>query len=164
MCELLYAEGVSVAAVCSSAAEVLRTVRQADGALVLCGYKLKDATAEMLRQDLPEEHPLLVLARQPLLDQLEDERIFRLPAPVRRTELLAALEEIFEAQRLARARPEPQRQLIERAKAVLMEQRGMTEEQAHRFLQKRSMDRGEHMPDTARRILLEYDAENAADF
>ena len=164
MCEMLYAEGVCIAAVCSSAAEVLRAIRQAEGALVFCGYKLRDATAEMLRQDLPDECPMAVLAQQPLLDQLEDDRIFGIAAPVRRAELLNLFEEIFEQQHAARVRPEEQRRLIEHAKEILMERDGLTEEQAHRFLQKCSMDHGERMQATAERILHEYAEQNATTF
>ncbi len=45
--------------------------------------------------------------------------------------------------------------LLSRAKAALMDRRGMTEEQAHRFLQKRSMDGGVKMTDTAKQVLEE---------
>ena len=44
---------------------------------------------------------------------------------------------------------------MEEAKAVLMARDGMTEEQAHRFLQKRSMDNGARLVDTARQVLEE---------
>ncbi len=52
-------------------------------------------------------------------------------------------------------RTQEERALVERAKEVLMAQSGMTEEQAHRFLQKRSMNRGARLADTARRVLEE---------
>ena len=43
--------------------------------------------------------------------------------------------------------------LITRAKELLMNRNCMTEEQAHRFIQKRSMDTGAKMVQTARKIL-----------
>ena len=45
--------------------------------------------------------------------------------------------------------------LIARAKALLMERDGLTEEQAHRTLQKRSMDQGLTLVQTARRTLAQ---------
>ncbi len=45
--------------------------------------------------------------------------------------------------------------LLTRAKALLMERRGMTEAEAHRYLQKQSMNNGVKMADTARRVLEE---------
>ena len=46
--------------------------------------------------------------------------------------------------------------LLSRAKALLMDRRGMTEGQAHRFLQKKSMDSGARLAETARQLLKEY--------
>lgn len=43
--------------------------------------------------------------------------------------------------------------LITRAKELLMSRNCMTEEQAHRFIQKRSMDTGAKMVQTAMKIL-----------
>ena len=42
--------------------------------------------------------------------------------------------------------------LIDEAKSLLMERHGMTEEQAHRFLQKKSMDSGAKMVQTAKLV------------
>ena len=44
-------------------------------------------------------------------------------------------------------------ELIERAKALLMEKKSMTEIQAHKYLQKCSMDSGTNMVETAHMIL-----------
>lgn len=47
-----------------------------------------------------------------------------------------------------------ERKLIERAKGILMETRGLSEREAYRFLQKTSQDRNTPMVDLARKILL----------
>ncbi|MCI8843702.1 MAG: ANTAR domain-containing protein [Oscillospiraceae bacterium] len=52
-------------------------------------------------------------------------------------------------------RTQEERTLVERAKELLMAQSGVTEAQAHRMLQKRSMDRGARLADTARKVLEE---------
>ena len=59
-------------------------------------------------------------------------------------------------ERYTRHRRSPLEQdLIARAKALLMERDGLTEEQAHRTLQKRSMDQGLTLVQTARRTLAQ---------
>ena len=50
-------------------------------------------------------------------------------------------------------RSDEERSVISEAKAVLMGRNGMTEEQAHRFLQKRSMDTGAKLIQTAQMVL-----------
>ena len=43
---------------------------------------------------------------------------------------------------------------IDKAKAVLMEKRGMSEPEAYRYIQKSSMDNSNSMVETAQMILL----------
>lgn len=50
-------------------------------------------------------------------------------------------------------RTEEENRVICEAKAILMERNGMTEQQAHRFIQKRSMALGQKMTDVALFIL-----------
>ena len=50
-------------------------------------------------------------------------------------------------------RTEEERQLIAKAKELLMESRGFTEAEAHKYLQKRSMETGTKLSETARQIL-----------
>lgn len=51
-------------------------------------------------------------------------------------------------------RNEKEKQLIEQAKAILMERNHMTEPEAHRYLQKCAMDSGTKVSETAEMILL----------
>ena len=45
------------------------------------------------------------------------------------------------------------RKVLEEAKALLMERNGMTEEEAHRYIQKCSMDSGTNLVETAEMVL-----------
>lgn len=49
------------------------------------------------------------------------------------------------------------RKLIEKAKGILMKHKGMSEEEAYRFLQKKSMDTGKSMKELASAICLFFD-------
>ena len=50
-------------------------------------------------------------------------------------------------------RSEGEQELIRQAKAVLMDRSGMSEEQAHRYLQKKSMNSGARLTQTAQLVL-----------
>ena len=50
-------------------------------------------------------------------------------------------------------RSKEERAVIENAKALLMERNHMTESEAHRYIQKCSMDRGTNLVETAQMIL-----------
>jgi len=46
-----------------------------------------------------------------------------------------------------------ERKLIERAKGILMESRGMSEEEAYRTLRSMAMDRGKRMSEIAKQVI-----------
>jgi len=127
---------------------VKRLVSKQRVSTVICGYKLSDETAEELFQDLPGFCSMLVVAIQSMLEMVESDEIFRLAAPVSRSDLLSAVQTLLQVGRRVE-----QLALVEGAKGVLMDRHGITEEQAHRLLQRKSMDSGEKLVQTARRII-----------
>lgn len=137
---------------CRSAAQVKRTVAKLRLDLVVCGFKLADESCEALYCDLPQRCAMLMVAPQAQLDLCAAPDIFKLPAPVRQGELLASVRLLAQAREAPARQTEEERALVGRAKALLMEG-GMTEGQAHRFLQKQSMNHGARLADTARRLL-----------
>lgn len=143
--------------VCRTAAEVKRTVNQQDVAAVVCGYKFPDQSAGELFQDLRPGCAMLMVAGQGLLELCGSRDILKLAAPVRPGELTAAVEMLLRLRRTERdvrpTRSREETELIARAKAALMERRGLTEAEAHRWLQKRSMDTGARLADAARAVL-----------
>ena len=156
--EILETAGAAGCIVCKSADQVRRTVHKLHIPAVICGYKLADQTAETLFSDLPISCAMLVLAPQNMLDLIQDDDIFRLPAPVSKGDLVASVRMLLQmGHRLERfvrpQRTQEEQELVARAKALLMDRNGMTEEQAHRFLQKTSMDKGAKLSQTAQMVL-----------
>ena len=143
---------------CHSAGEVKRLLAVRQIGVVVCGHKLADSTAERLCEDLPAAVCVLLMAPQGQLDLCGNEELFRLPTPASKGDLLASVSMLTQMShrmgRLSRLhRSGEEELLLQEAKTLLMERRGMTEEQAHRFIQKKSMDAGSKMAQTARSIL-----------
>ena len=156
--ELLEASGAFSCIVCKSADQVRRTVRKLHITAVVCGYKLSDQSAETLFEDLPLSCAMLVLASQDLLGLIQNDDIFRLATPVSKGDLVASVRMLTQiSRRLERfvrpARTQEAQEVIEQAKRLLMDRNGMTEEQAHRFLQKVSMDSRSKLTQTAQMVL-----------
>lgn len=155
--EILESTGEFSCLTCRGADQIRRTVRKLRLELVVCGFKLGEESCESVYQDLPRRCAMLMVAPQAQLDLCEAEGILKLPAPIRRAELLASvrlLAQMGQGRERASARRSPEeRELVEQAKQILIRCGGMTEDQAHRFLQKRSMDNGARLADTARQVL-----------
>ena len=154
---MLESGGWRVAGCFCTGAEVLRTARKLGGALVVCGFKLRDTTADFLAQDLRGSGAVLVVSSPANLSFCQGENLFKLATPAARSDFFATLELMGRSvpARPPRRKLEDQR-LIDRAKSLLMDVNRMTEGEAHRFLQKRSMDTGTRLLDTAQWVLDTY--------
>ena len=156
--DMLSSGGIDIRLTCRSGAEAIRAVHGMGSGLVVCASKLPDMTATDLAYDLSGIGVLLVIGTSAQLDNCEGDDLFKLPTPLSRGDLLASLHMLIQLEerfhnRIVPARTEDDKAIIEKAKLLLMERNLMTEEQAHRFIQKSSMDTGSKMVDTARRIL-----------
>ena len=154
--EALESTGEFSCLTCRSAAQVKRTVAKLRLDLVVCGFKLTDESCETLYFDLPQRCAMLMVAPQARLELCAAPGIFKLPAPVGRGSLLASVRMLAQLAQTSQApvqRTPEEQGLVGRAKALLMEQDGMTEAEAHRWLQKRSMDHSARLADTARQVL-----------
>ena len=84
-----------------------------------------------------------------------------LPMPLKVHNLLSTLDMMVQAQqrirRKLRSRPKErskeEQDLINEAKALLMERNNMTESEAHRYIQKCSMDSGTNLVETSQMII-----------
>lgn len=156
--DMIESAGLATVQLCRSGMEVRRLTGRESIQAVICGYKLPDGASEALFEDLPPGTAMLMVAPQHQLELCAQEGIFTLAAPLRREELLRSLETVLQlSHRLERfvpaQRASAQEGVIQRAKALLMSSRGMGEEEAHRLLQKRSMDRGCKLEEMAALIL-----------
>ncbi|MGN1097867.1 MAG: ANTAR domain-containing response regulator [Clostridia bacterium] len=156
--------GYGVSGICSGGAEVLRMLEWTSASAVICGYRLKDTTAAELFQNLPQGIGMLVLLSQNQADNVDmPYGIQSLNLPVSRTELLDTLKTVImindrpstkkSGEDTRPGRSEEDKKTIVLAKELLMEHSNMTEDQAHRFIQRVSMNNGSKMIDTARAIL-----------
>ena len=151
--EILERSGTAACLLCTSADQVRRTVHEQQVPAVICGYKFPDGPAELLYEDLPSFCHMLMVASRSQLDLVQHPDILRLSAPASRGELLGAVEELLarvQAQPLRRSQEE--RDCIARAKAKLMTE-GLSEEEAHRTIQRKSMTTGVKLAQAARMIL-----------
>lgn len=154
---LLDTGGYRANAVCSSGAEAIRAVRTLGGGVVVCGFRLGDMTANHLGADLLGLAALLVVSSAANLDLCEGENLFRLASPVSRADFFAMLDLLFrKLRRPSGKRGEEDRAIIQCAKEILMNMNRMTEAEAHRFLQKRSMDTGAKLIETAQTVIDAY--------
>jgi response regulator NasT len=158
--------GYTIEYSCKTGADVARVADFCTSPVVVCGFQFPDMTAESLLGVLDGRLAMLVLVLPHQRDLIEQSDLPTVSYPVNAMEFLLAIESVEKAAaKKASAgsvapgthkpteRPAEEKILILNAKAILMEQNQMTESQAHRFLQKASMDRGLKLIDSVRMVL-----------
>lgn len=164
--KLLIRNGYDVTMVCDSGSQVMEAVHQLDGGIVISGYRFSDMYYLDIQECLPKEFSLLLLASPARLAECAGENIISLAMPFKVQDLLSTLEMMagqysrFRKKKAKQQRPPggktrtgQDRRLITAAKEILMERNQMTEEEAHHYLQKLSMDSGVKLAETAAMLL-----------
>ena len=158
---VLERHGISVAAVCSSAASALSNASQLDCGLLISSFRLPDMTYPDLAQCLPSDFEVLLLGTAQTLSAAPHS-VLSLQLPIKAADLVNTVHMILSKQEQKRrrkknrprARSWKEQNYISNAKMVLMERNHLSEEEAYRYIQKSSMDTGTNMVETAQMILM----------
>jgi len=154
---ILVKKGFQVHAVCTTGAQTLQYADLLEQGIVVCAGRMQDMMYTQLREYLPQHFQMLVLAAPSLWEQGVAENVVALSMPLKVHELLSTLEMMSHAavrrRKKRTERSEEEKQLIRQAKEVLMCRNNMTEDEAHRYIQKSSMDSGTSLSEAAQMIL-----------
>lgn len=158
---ILVRNGYAVSAVCATGAQVIGQVDGLNDGIVICGYKLSDMMFAQLKDCLPEGFEMLLMASRHFLEEVAGSDVVSLAMPLKVYDLVNTVDmmvaNVERRRRRMKERPKKRNQqeaeLISRAKALLMERNHMTEQEAHRYIQKCSMDSGTNMVETAQMVL-----------
>ncbi len=158
---LLVRNGYDVAAPCTSGAQAINLADSLSDGIIVSGYKLGDMLYSDLFDYKPKSFELLLVASKNLWADCTNNDIVCVAMPLKVNDLLNTLQMMLQAQirRRKRARSQPRQrskeelELINRAKQMLMEYNNMTEDEAHRYIQKCSMDSGNSFVESASMII-----------
>ena len=129
--------------------------------IIICGYRFSDMMYSEIYEYMPREFQMLLIASAAGIMEKNVDNLMSLSMPLKVHELLQTVEmmdyTITRRRKKLRQRPKVRskedQEMLSSATAVLMERNGFSEEEAHRYIQKRSMDNGTGLVETAQMIL-----------
>lgn len=162
---ILVRNGFQVVSVCTSGAQVIQDANDLQDGVVVCTYRLPDMMYWELKGYLPPGFEMVTITSKSQWQENGDSNVVSLSLPLKVHELISTLEMVtYSVERMRRKRKsmpkkrsKEEQELIDRAKDILMNRNNMTEEEAHRYLQKTSMDNGTSFAETAQMILSMMD-------
>lgn len=154
----LKAAAVPVGEAHSAGAAVIRAVAYSGGGLVLCGPRLSDMTAQSLAQVLWPTARVLVLSAEADIVGGEKEGLLHLSLPLSFSLLAEKVSIVLRQEedrlRAIRRRRSPgEERLIHLAKEILSARLQIDEQEAHKLLQRLSMQKGQRMEELALKII-----------
>ncbi len=161
---LLEKRGLAVAGAVCTGAGALSLMSTLAGGILVCGYHLQDMYYRDVLEDQPQGFEMILVASLKVVGEAPS-GLACLTLPIRPGELAGCVEHMLEVQEKKRrrlrqspgGRTEKEKEDIARAKALLAQKKGYTEEEAHRYLQKRSMETGSSLVETAQMVLMLWD-------
>jgi response regulator NasT len=158
---LIVRSGYNVSEPCTLGSQIISLANDLDEGIVVCGYRFSDMHYSELNNYLPKGFEMLLVASPDKLEYCQDNNIVCLQMPIKTHDLLNTLQMMaYQYQRRKKkdkekpkVRTEEEKAVILKAKLVLMDRNNMTEEEAHRYLQKNSMDSGTNMTEMAEMVL-----------
>lgn len=162
---ILNNHGFSDVLACANGSAALQEVNQHRYGVVISGLRLKDMYFRELLEHLPDHFQMVVMGSANVVGEAAGFGLLALATPLKTYDLVNTIEMVFGQmeRRFKKSGPkkrdEREENYIKNAKLLLMERNYLTEEEAHRYIQKCSMDNGTNMVETAQMILTLYFAE-----
>lgn len=147
--------GMNVASIVLNANDLKRRIAYYSGGIIICGYMVNDENMAALLEDISDDFHIVLIGTVEQIHYCENLRVHKLAVPLHRVDLICCLEMIYNTETAPKVTKtdSADEKLIYKAKRYLITHYAMTEEQAYRYIQKKSMDMGRKMVDIARMIV-----------
>ena len=161
---VLVRSGFNVISACTTGAQAINATDGLKSGIIVCGYKFQDMLYKELKEYLTSDFDMLLVASQRYWEQCSNQNIMCLAMPLKVNDLvntLSMMENDMSRRRkkkrlVPKQRSEEEQAVIDEAKEMLMSRNNMSEMEAHRYIQKCSMDSGNSLVETAQMVLSVY--------
>jgi len=155
---LLVHGGYAVEAFCKSAEDVLQVSESCASHVVVNGFSFPDMDLESLYHRLNGRLAMVTVLFPHQINMIKIREMAMISYPPSEDELLYAVERVDKyvssrGQSHPHVRTAEEILLIHKAKEIITDKLGATEDQAHRFLQRFSMNHGLRLADSAKKVI-----------
>lgn len=151
---LLESEGFHVSYICATGSSVLSIAQELRDGVVVCASILSDMGAGTLAEHLPVGFDVVALSKNGREEYMGN--LINLPLPVHKEEFLQTVSILVSTRSSFTQRRGNENEIISNAKLILMNNRDITESQAHQYLQKESMRTGKKIVELAKEIINDF--------
>ena len=145
--------GYHVSHICAHGSTALEIAQEKQNGVIVCPFVMRDMSSADLADALPNDFDVIALSKNGSEQYMGN--MLTLAMPLNVNEFLQTVGILSSSQSGFTKRSESEHEYISKAKEALMSIKGMSEMQAHKYLQKVSMNSGKKLLQTAMDILDE---------
>lgn len=154
--KIIISEGMPIKAVLKNITDLTNTLSYYRDGIIFLSYVFDDVYIDNILELIPDGFTVILIGNREQINSCDNEDVLKLAVPLRKVDLICALDMIssFESSyKLRDKKTDDEKKIIDNAKHYLMDAYSMSESQAHRYIQKKSMDTGKKLADIAKIIL-----------
>lgn len=154
--KMLISEGIGITSLVKNISEMTNMFSYYRGGIIITSCMFDGLNISNLLNDVPDTYTVILIGNKDQLDNCECDDVFKLAVPLHKNDLICAVDMMTtfsSSYNPSKTKTNEEEKIITRAKHVLIDTYSMTEEQAHRYIQKKSMDTGKKLVDIAKIIL-----------
>ncbi|HIW85439.1 MAG TPA: ANTAR domain-containing protein [Candidatus Eubacterium faecipullorum] len=148
---LIEKNGFHVTHICALGSSALEIAHEKQSGIIVCPFLMRDITAAELAEQVPPGFDIIALSKNGSEQYMGN--LITLPVPMDREDFLNTVHMLASSKSSFTRRTGEDGEYISKAKEALMHIKGMSETQAHKYLQQQSMKSGKKIAAAAMDIL-----------
>lgn len=148
---LIEKSGFHVSHVCALGSSALEIAQEKQNGVIVCPFVMRDISAAELAEQVPQGFDIIALSNSGSEQYMGN--LITLPVPMDRNDFLNTVHMLASSRSSFTRRTGADGEYISKAKEALISLKGMSESQAHKFLQQESMKSGKKISAVAMDIL-----------
>lgn len=151
---ILNKNGINYNCICKTGASLRKSCSYYENGIILCQTSFIDEPTYNIVQDFYKDFIFLIIGNIDNLSLYDNNTVYKLITPIKQEDIVNALDLAY--YKNSENIKEKNNKIINKAKKLLMLNNNFTEEVAHKYIQKKSMDTGKKNIDIAKFIINKY--------
>ncbi|MFI3230660.1 MAG: ANTAR domain-containing protein [bacterium] len=127
---------------------------QLENAIVICNNRFMDENIFNIIQDFHENFTFVVIGDYSQIDALDDDKCYKVSVPIQKEEFLSIIDlAIYKHSEKVK---DINKKNLNKAKDILINKLNMSEENAHKYIQQKSMNTGKNIHQICKLIIKKY--------
>ncbi|WP_250278264.1 ANTAR domain-containing response regulator [[Clostridium] colinum] len=154
LCTILNKNGIIYNHICKTGANLRKYCSYYENGIILCGTNFIDESTYNIVEDFYKDFCFLLIGSLDKINIYDNKKVYKLPTPIKQEDIINALDMAY-YKNIENIKTKNLK-FINEAKNLLILHNNFTEDTAHKYIQKKSMNTGKKNIDIAKIIISKY--------